>query len=374
MRLETLAVHAGATVDAETGALAPPLHLSTTYEHAPDGSMPHGLIYQRTDHPTQQRFEQALAALEHGMRALFFGSGMGAGTALLQSLPTGSHVLFPDDVYHGYRHLAREYSARWNLRCDFADLSDIASARAALTPLTRLIWAETPSNPLLKISDIAALAELAHARGARLLVDNTFATPVLQQPLALGADIVLHSVTKYIGGHSDTMGGALVFGADLDALAEQVFRTRAAVGLHGAPLAAWLALRGLHSLPARMDWHCRNAFAVAQALGAHPAVTHVHYPGLPTHPGHAVAAQQMRDFGGMVSFELGGGRDAALACAGRLELFINATSLGGCESLVEHRASIEGPEPTSPQGLLRLSVGLEHPDDLVGDLMQALSG
>lgn len=374
MRMETLAVHAGATPDAETGAVVPPLHLATTFEHAPDGSLPHGLIYQRTDHPTQQRFEQALAALEGGVRALYFGSGMAAGSALLQCLPPGSHVLFPHDVYHGFRHLALEYFARWNLRCDFADLSDIPSTHAALTPLTRLIWAETPSNPLLQISDIAALAELAHARGARLLVDNTFASPVLQQPLTLGADIVLQSVTKYIGGHSDTMGGALVFGAGLDALAEQVFRTRAAVGLHGAPLGAWLALRGLHSLPARMDWHCRNAFAVAQALGAHPAVARVHYPGLPTHPGHTVAARQMRDFGGMVSFELAGGREAALACAARLKLFINATSLGGCESLVEHRASTEGPTPTSPQSLLRLSVGLEHPDDLVGDLMQALAG
>ena len=373
MRLETLAVHAGAAPDAETGALAPPLHLATTFEHAPDGSLPHGLVYQRTDNPTQQRFEQALAALEHGTRALFFGSGMAAGTALLQSLPAGSHVLFPDDAYHGFRALALQYFARWSLRCDFADLSNHDAARAALTPRTVLLWAETPSNPLLKISDIAALAELAHARGARLLVDNTFATPVLQQPLTLGADIVLHSVTKYIGGHSDLMAGALVFGNGMQALAQQAFDARATVGLHGSPFAAWLALRGLHSLPARMAWHQRNAHAVAMALSAHPKVARVHYPGLPQHPGHVLAARQMREFGGMLSFEMAGGREAALACAGRLRLFANATSLGGCESLVEHRASVEGAHAVSPPGLLRLSVGLEHPDDLVGDLLQALA-
>ncbi len=372
MRLETLAVHAGAEPDAETGAVVPPLHLATTFEHAPDGSLPHGLVYQRTDHPTQQRFERALAALEQGTRALFFGSGMAAGTALLQCLPPGSHVLFPDDAYHGFRALALQYFARWNLRCDFADLSNLDAARAALTPRTALVWAESPSNPLLKISDVAALAELAHARGARLLVDNTFATPVLQQPLTLGADIVLHSVTKYIGGHSDLMAGALVFGADGEALAQQAFDARTTVGLHGSPFAAWLALRGLHSLPARMAWHQRNAHAVAMALSAHLAVARVHYPGLPGHPGHDIAARQMRGFGGMLSFELAGGREAALACAGRLRLFVNATSLGGCESLVEHRASVEGAHAVSPPGLLRLSVGLEHPDDLVGDLMQAL--
>lgn len=373
MRLETLAIHAGASPDAETGAIAPPLHLSTTFEHAPDGDLPHGLIYQRTDHPTQQRLEQALAALEGGHRALFFGSGMGAGSALLQSLPAGSHVLFPQDVYHGVRHLALGYFARWNLRCDFADLTDLDAARAALTPLTRLVWAETPSNPLLRISNIAALADLAHARGARLLVDNTFASPLLQQPLLLGADIVLHSTTKYVGGHSDAMGGALVFTRELEALAALVHEARNAIGLHGAPLPAWLGLRGLRSLPARMDWHCRNARAVAEALAAHPAVSRVHYPGLDEHPQHALASRQMRGFGGMVSFQLAGGRDAAIACAGRLKLFTNATSLGGCESLVEHRASVEGEQPVSPRDLLRLSVGLEHPDDLVADLMQALS-
>ncbi len=373
MRLETLAVHAGSSPDPETGAVAPPIHLSTTFEHAPDGSMPYGWIYQRTDNPTQQRFEEALTALEHGESALFFGSGMAAGSAIMQSLPPQSHVLLPDDVYHGFRALAREFSKRWNLHCTFADFGDEGAVRAALLPNTALVWAETPSNPLLQITDLALLANIVHEHGALLLVDNTFASPVLQQPLTLGADIVLHSVTKYIGGHSDLMAGALVFAHGRRALAQQAAQTRSTVGLHGSPFAAWMALRGLHSLPARMAWHNRNARAVATALCAHTAVERVHYPGLPEHPGHALAARQMREFGGMVSFELVGGRDAALACASRLRLFINATSLGGCESLVEHRASVEGACPMSPPGLLRLSVGLEHPDDLVGDLLQALS-
>ena len=226
---------------------------------------------------------------------------------------------------------------------------------------------------MLKVSDIAALAALAHGAGAQLLVDSTFATPCLQQPLALGADIVLHSTTKYIGGHSDVMGGALVFRRD-DTLASECWNLRKLAGASASPFAAWMCLRGLRSLPARMAWHGRSAGTVAAALAAHPQVERVHYPGLTTHPQHALAAQQMRGFGGMVSFEVRGGRGSALAVAGRLNLFVNATSLGGCESLVEHRASVEGTQPTSPPGLLRLSVGLEHPDDLVADLLQALGG
>ena len=372
MRFETLAVHAGAEPDLETGAVTPPIHLTTTFEHAPDGSLPHGLLYQRYDNPTQQRFEQALTALENGARTLFFATGMAAGSALLQALPAGAHVVLPDDVYHGYRALLMQYGRRWGLHFAFADLSDRDATRAALTPATRLIWAESPSNPLLKVSDIAMLATLAHDAGAQLLVDSTFATPCLQQPLTLGADIVLHSTTKYIGGHSDVMGGALVFRSD-DALAAECWNLRKLAGASASPFAAWLTLRGLRSLPARMAWHGRNARAVAEALAAHPRVAKTHYPGLPTHPQHALAARQMRGYGGMVSFEVQGGREAALAVAGRLQLFVNATSLGGCESLVEHRASVEGAQPTSPPGLLRLSVGLEHPDDLVADLLQALA-
>jgi cystathionine gamma-synthase len=371
MRPETLAVHAGAEPDAETGALAPPLHLSTTFEHAPDGSLPHGLLYQRDDNPTQQRLETALAALDGAGRALFFSTGMAAVSAVLQALPAGGHVLFQDDLYHGVRELALQWLPRWGLSASFVDCGNLDAVRAALRADTCLLWAETPSNPLLRVADLAALADLAHARGARLLVDGTFATPALQQPLALGADVVLHSATKYLGGHSDVMGGVLAFAQD-DELAQRSFTIRKLHGASASPFAAWLVLRGLRSLHARMAVHCANARRLADFLAAHPGVEAVHYPSLASHPGHAIAARQMRDFGGMLSLQVHGGREAALRVAGRLRLFLNATSLGGCESLVEHRASVEGPQPVSPQNLLRLSVGLEHADDLIADLAQAL--
>lgn len=373
VRFETLAVHAGGAPDTETGALAPPIHLSTTFEHAPDGGLPHGLIYQRYDNPTQQRLEAALAALDGARRSLFFATGMAAAAALLQALPAGSHVVFQDDLYHGIRALAQREFPRWGLAADFVDATDPDAVRAALRPDTACVWVESPSNPLMQIVDIATIAELAHAHGARLVVDGTFATPALQQPLALGADVVLHSATKYLGGHSDVMGGVLNFAGDGD-LAARAWEIRKLHGATANPFAAWLVLRGLRSLPARMAMHCANARRVADFLAAHPRVEAVHYPGLAPHPGHAVAARQMRDFGGMLSVEVRGGREAALAAAGRLRLFHNATSLGGCESLVEHRASVEGPQPVSPQNLLRLSIGLEHADDLIADIEQALAG
>lgn len=371
MRLETLAVHAGAERDAATGALAPPLHLSTTFEHAPDGTMPHGLLYQRYDNPTQQRTEAAVGALEGGAAGVLYATGMAAACAVLQSLPAGSEVLLGDDLYHGVRALAERWCAQWRIGWRVVDLSDLDGVRAALSPSTRLIWAESPSNPLLKIADIAALADIAHAGGARLLVDNTFATPLLQRPLALGADLVLHSATKYFGGHSDVMGGVLVCARE-DEATDTLREVRRLQGNSASPFAAWLILRGLRSLPARMAWQCRSAQRIAEWLAAQPRVAIVHYPGLPSHPQHALAACQMRDGGAMLSIEIAGGREAALAVAGRLRLFTNATSLGGCESLIEHRASIEGAHPTSPPGLLRLSIGLEDPDDLIDDLRAAL--
>jgi cystathionine gamma-synthase len=243
--------------------------------------------------------------------------------------------------------------------------------RAALRPETALIWAETPSNPLLAVADIAALAEIAHAHGARLVCDNTFATPALQQALALGADAVMHSTTKYLGGHSDVMGGALVF-AQADSVFEQAAHRRHITGNIASPFNSWLILRGARSLPARMAWHCSNARRVAEFLQAQPEISAVHYPGLPSHPGHAIASKQMRDFGGMLSVQFAGGREAALRFASRVRIFTNATSLGGVESLIEHRASIEGPNPVSADNLIRISVGLEHPDDLIDDLKQAL--
>lgn len=372
MRLETLAVHAGAEPDAQTGALAPPLHLSTTFEHAADGLRGDGLLYQRQDNPTQRRLEAALAALDGAERALFFSSGIGAGAAALHALPAGSRVLVQRDLYSGLRVQMQRFAERWRLTLDWFDGDDLEQARAALATAAALVWIESPSNPLLRVIDIAAIATLAHSAGARLLVDNTFASPALQQPLALGADLVLHSATKYMGGHSDVMGGVLCFARD-DDWAERAFGAREFIGLNASPFAAWMVLRGLRSLPARMAWHCANARKVAEFLAGHARVSAVHYPGLSGHPGHALAARQMRDFGGMLSFQVQGGREAALAVAGGLRLFINATSLGGCESLVEHRASVEGPDSATPPDLLRLSVGLEHADDLVADLDQALA-
>jgi cystathionine gamma-synthase len=372
MRPETLAVHAAAEPDPATGAIAPPLHLATTFRHGPAGERVAGYEYQREGNPTQDRLETALAALEGGAAALAFGSGMAAMHALLESLPRGAHVLIPADCYTGLRVLAREFLPEREMSATAVEMGDLDQVRAALRPQTQLIWAETPSNPQLRIADLEALAGIASGHGALLACDNTFATPVLQRPLALGADVVMHSTTKYLGGHSDVMGGALVF-ARRDSLLERVAHRRHVTGGILAPFSAWMILRGCRSLPARMAWHCRGARAVAQFLAQQPAVEAVHYPGLATDPGHAVAARQMRDFGGMLSLRVRGGREAALRVAGALELIHNATSLGGCETLIEHRASVEGPNPVSPENLLRLSVGLEHPDDLIADLAQALT-
>lgn len=372
MRPETVAVHAGAEPDAATGAIAPPLHFSTTFRHGPAGERVAGHEYQRESNPTQDRLEHALAALEGGEAALAFGSGMAAMSALLESLPASSHLLIPSDCYAGLRTLAQEFLPERGIAHSVVDYGDLDAVRAALRPATRLIWAETPSNPQLQVADIAALANIAHTHCALLACDNTFATPVLQQPLALGADFVMHSTTKYFGGHSDVMGGALVF-ARRDEWFERVAHRRHITGGILSPFSAWLTLRGCRSLPARMAWHGRNARAIAAFLATHPAVEVVHYPGLPTHPGHAIAARQMRDFGAMLSFRVKGGRDATLRVAGALKLIHNATSLGGCETLIEHRASVEGANPVTPDNLLRLSVGLEHVDDLIEDLAQALA-
>ncbi len=372
MRFETLAVHAGGEPDRETGALTPPIHLATTFRHGPAGERVAGYEYQREGNPTQDRLEAMLAALEAGESALALGSGMAAMSVLLDSLPTGSRLLIPDDCYTGLRVLAAEFLPQRGVHAEHVDMSDLDAVAAAARGGVAMIWAETPSNPQLKVADIAALARIAKDAGALLACDNTFATPALQQPLLLGADVVMHSTTKYFGGHSDCMGGALVF-ARRDAFFDAVAHRRHVTGGILSPFNAWLTLRGARSLPARMAWHCRNARALAEFLSAQPAVEVVHYPGLASHPGHAIAATQMRDFGGMLSVRIRGGREAALAVAGRLALFANATSLGGPESLVEHRASVEGKTPFSPQNLLRVSVGLEHPDDLLADWKQALA-
>ncbi len=371
MRFETLAIHADGGADPATGDLAPPLHLSTTFAHGPESERLHGRLYAREGNPTQDRLERTLAALEGGVAALAFASGTAAAATLLDALPERAHVLFHRDLYHGVRQLATAHLPRWGRSASFADLSDPDAASAALVPATRAVWIETPTNPALEILDIGALASFAHAAGALLVVDGTFATPALQRPLEHGADVVVHSTTKYLGGHSDVLGGALVF-RRADALAERAEALRHEIGAVASPFASWLVLRGLRSLACRVERHAASALAIARALAGHPRLAAVLYPGLPDHPGHDVARRQMSAFGGMLSLRVAGGRAAALAVAARLELFANATSLGGVESLVEHRASAEGPDSTTPDDLLRLSVGLEHPDDLIEDLRGAL--
>jgi cystathionine gamma-synthase len=371
-RPETLSVHTGNEVDLATGAVAPPIHLATTFRHSASGERVAGYEYQREGNPTNDRLREALAALEGGEDAITFASGMAAISTLLECLPNGARILIPDDCYTGLRMFCTEYLPERNIEAVTVDMGDLDAVRAACTLHTAIVWIETPSNPRMKVSDIAALVEIAHTAGALTVVDNTFASPLLQRPLALGADIVMHSTTKYFGGHSDVLGGALVFAKRDDFFAKVAHRVHI-TGATLAPFNAWLILRGCRSLGARMAMHCANARAVADFLAAQPAIERVNYPGLASHPGHAIAAKQMRDFGGMMSIELRGGRDAALALASKVRIFTNATSLGGCESLIEHRASVEGPNPRSPQNLLRISVGLEHVDDLIEDLRQALT-
>lgn len=369
-RPETLAIHAGGAPDADTGAVTPPIHLATTFRHGPDGARVAGYEYQREGNPTNDRLREALAALEGGAVAHTAASGMAAIAALVDSLPPGA-IAIPDDCYVGLRIYARELLQPAGRKVHEIDMADPDAVRAACAGGLALLWLETPSNPLLKVTDIAASVDIARAHDVPVCVDNTFATPFLQTPLALGADAVMHSTTKYFGGHSDVLGGAMVFARD-DALAKATARRLHLGGATLAPFSAWLTLRGIRSMPARMAMHCANARRVAEFLATRPEVEVVHWPGLASHPGHAVATRQMRDYGAMMGVRIAGGREAALAVAGRLRWFTNATSLGGCESLVEHRASVEGPNPTSPQNLLRLSVGLEHADDLVADFAQAL--
>jgi cystathionine gamma-synthase len=371
MKFETLTVHAGGRPEPPSGDLAPPIHLSTTFEHGPAAERPGGYIYIRDGSPTQARLAKALAAVEGGREALVFASGLAASAAYLQAMPAGSHVLFPDDAYYGLRHIAEVFLPRWGMESTAVDMGDLEKVRAALKPHTRLIWAETPSNPLMKICDIEALSQIARKAGAHLAVDGTFASPALQRPLEHGAHAVMHSTTKYLGGHSDVQGGALIFRAK-DEVFEKVEEIRYILGAVASPFNSWLVLRGLSSLSCRMERHSSNGLALARALEAHPAVEAVHYPGLESHSGHAVARRQMSAFGGMLSVRVRGGREAAIRAASRVKLFVNATSLGGTESLLEHRASSEGEGSRTPQNLLRVSAGLEHPDDLIEDLAQAL--
>lgn len=371
MRIETLAVHAGHSIDPTTGAVTPPIHLSTTFAREVDGTYPRGYIYSRTNNPNREALEQCLSALEGGAAAAAFSSGSAATMSVFQALAPGDHVIAPNDVYHGTARLLREIFAPWGLETSFVDMTDPIQVQRAVRPNTKLIWVETPSNPLLKITDIARISEIAHEAGALCACDNTWATPILQCPFALGADLILHATTKYLGGHSDVLGGAVIAKAD-GGVFERIRKVQVNGGAVPSPFECWLVLRGVPTLPVRMRVHSENALKVATFLAGHPGVGAVHYPGLKAHPGYAIASRQMALLGGMLSFQVKGGRDRAFEVAAKVRIFTRATSLGGAESLIEHRASMEGPDTRTPDNLLRLSIGLEHADDLIEDLSQAL--
>ncbi|GAA2775721.1 cystathionine gamma-synthase [Kitasatospora sp. CM 4170] len=373
---ETLAIHAGQEADPQTGAVVTPIYQVSTYKQDGVGGLRGGYEYSRSANPTRTALEECLAALEGGARGLAFASGLAAEDTLLRTiLKPGDHIVIPNDAYGGTFRLFAKVLTRWGVEFSVANTQDLATVREALRPNTRAVWVETPSNPLLGITDLTALAEIAHGAGALLVVDNTFASPYLQQPIALGADAVVHSTTKYMGGHSDVVGGALVL-ADA-ALGEEVAYHQNAMGAVSGPFDAWLVLRGIKTLGVRMDRHSSNAEKVAELLAGHPKVSQVLYPGLPEHPGHDIAAKQMKAFGGMVSFRVNGGEEAAVEVCNRAQLFTLGESLGGVESLIEHpgrmtHASVAGSALEVPADLVRVSVGIESIDDLLADLQQAL--
>ncbi|MFE3448435.1 cystathionine gamma-synthase [Nonomuraea sp. NPDC059194] len=373
---ETLAIHAGQEPDPTTGAVVPPIYATSTYKQDGVGGLRGGYEYSRSANPTRTALEEALAAVEGGARGLAFASGLAAEDTLLRTVcKPNDHVIIPNDAYGGTYRLFAKVHQRWGLHYDPVPLGDLAAVAGAMTQKTRIIWVETPTNPLLGIADIAALAQLAHDNDALLVVDNTFASPYLQQPLSLGADVVVHSTTKYVGGHSDVVGGALI--AASPSLGEELAYHQNAIGGVAGPFDAWLTLRGLKTLGVRMDRHCDNAERVVDLLLAHPRVTQVLYPGLDEHPGHEVAAKQMKRFGGMVSFRVDGGEQEAVEICNRTKLFTLGESLGGVESLIEHpgrmtHASAAGSPLEVPGDLVRLSVGIETIDDLLADLTQAL--
>lgn len=371
MKPETLAIHAARCPDPASGAIAPPINLSTTFERAADGSYPKGYYYGRTDNPARGALEQAIAALEGGAGGACFASGTAASMAAFSLLAPGDHVIAPAECYHGTGKQLKELVARMGVSVSFVETGDLRTMEAAWTDATRMLWIETPSNPRLLLTDIAAAATMAHSRGGLLVCDSTFATPVLQQPLALGADISMHSTTKFLAGHSDVIGGALVVretGQVLDRLRD--YQVQA--GAVPSPFDCWLTRRSMMTLPYRVRAQSASALTIARFLASQPRVETVFYPGLPGHPGHELAARQMSAFGSMISVTVRGSAEDALAVAARVRLFTRATSLGSVESLIEHRASMEGPGTSTPASLLRLSIGLEHPDDLIEDLTRAL--
>ncbi len=370
--IETLCVHAGHAPDAATAAISPPIHLSTTFERDADGGYPKGFSYARAANPNRTQLETCLAALEGGSEALAFSSGVAAAMTVFQALKPGDHVICTQDAYHGVQRLLREVLQPWQLRVSFVDAADADAVRKALTSVTQLIWVETPSNPLLRITDLAAIAEIARRVHALTVCDNTFATPVLQRPFDYGMDFSMHSATKYLGGHSDVLGGVIV-ARTASAFSERLRLLQSEAGAVPSPFDCWLLLRGAATLHLRIRAQTENAVRIAGFLAEHQAVENVFYPGLESHPGHALAKQQMRGFGAMLSFTLRGGAAAAMRVVANAKLFARATSLGGVESLIEHRASMEGPDTKTPGNLVRVSVGVEHAGDLIADLDQALA-
>ena len=382
----TRAIHAGQEPDLRTGAVVPAIYQVSTYKQDGVGGLRGGYEYSRSANPTRTALEECLAALEGGGRGFAFASGLaGQDTVIRALLKPGDHVVVPADAYGGTYRLMNKVALPWGVEHSIAKISDVEAVRAAIRPgQTRIVWVETPTNPLLGIADIAALADVAHEAGAILAVDNTFATPYLQQPLSLGADLVMHSTTKYCGGHSDVVGGAVVTAkavavAGFEDAEERIAFHQNSMGAIAGPFDAWLVLRGLKTLGVRMDRHCDNAEKVVEFLLGHGAVTAVHYPGLSTHPGHAVAARQMKRYGGMVSFQVAGGEQQAVDVCGATEIWTLGESLGGVESLIEHpgrmtHASVAGSPLEVPDDLIRLSVGIETAADLLADLNRALKG
>ena len=372
MKKETQAIHATNLVDETAGAIATPIFLSTTFARDADGSYPKGHMYSRNSNPNRDALEKGLAILEGGAKAFAFGSGLAAVSAVFQCLKSGDHILMPSVGYYASVKLAEAIMGPWGLHMSQVDMENLDAIKAAIQPNTKLIWVETPANPLLGISDIQAISLLAHSQGIKVAVDNTIATPILQNPISLGADIVMHATTKYIGGHSDILGGAIIVRDD-DEWSARLKRVQILMGATQNPLDCYLLARGLKTLPLRMREHSASALALAQLLEKHAAIEQVHYPGLSSHSQHELAKHQMPNgFSGMISIQIKGDEANARRVASELKLFQQATSLGGVESLVEHRRSIEGPESKTPGNLLRLSVGLEHVDDLWEDLNSSL--
>ncbi len=370
--LQTKSVHAGRSVDPSTGAVTPPLHTSTTFERDLDGEFSRKYAYIRAATPNRDSLEACITALEGGDETISFGSGMAASLAVFQSLAPKDHVVLHRDVYYGVRELMVGFFAKWGLLHTFVDMRDVDEVRRACRPETKMFWVETPTNPLIEVVDIRAVSHAAQAAGALLVCENTFATPVLQRPFELGADLVVHSLTKYIGGHSDAMGGSVTV-KNHPALVAQIRDFQHTGGSILSPFDCWLILRGVQTLVPRVRLHCENARLIAHFLSTHKNVAKVRYPGLPGDPGHTIAKTQMKDFGGMLALEIRGARAEAFAFAGALKVILRATSLGGTHSLIEHRASIEGKTTRAPESLLRLSAGLEDADDLIQDLDQALA-